>query len=423
MKTPSPVTASPEAVASGASWRAWGLVGLLWVAFLINYIDRQVVFSIFPVLRRDLGFTSEQLGLIGTIFIWVYSLCNPLVGRLADVFSRQKLIVASLVLWSFATLGTGFSYSVGAFLMWRAVMGVTEAMYIPPAMAIIGTLHSGATRSLALALHGTAQFSGIVVGSWFGGWMADRTGWRSAFFILAGVGLLYAPVLIAVLRGSASQMHMPGRSTPAPVSVLLRSRTWFALAFAFFSFCIMLWMIYAWLPNHVYEKMGLSMAEAGLTASFWVQISNVIGNLTGGFLGDRLSRRVPSARFIIICIGLTLCAPFAWLTMATASLATLKVTASCFGLFAGFMSGNVFAACCDVMPVNAYGLSIGTLNMVGGISGGAAIFVAGRFKDTVGIHGLMGWAAALAIVSAILLAFTVWRRFDQDYCSPKVIST
>jgi len=119
----SPLEAAPDH--GGVTARlAWTTVALLWSAYLLNYLDRQAVFSIFPVLRSELHFSDTQLGLVGTLFIWVYSLCMPLTGRLADVFRRDRLVIASLVLWSLATLGTGLSTSASAFLFWRVVMGV-----------------------------------------------------------------------------------------------------------------------------------------------------------------------------------------------------------------------------------------------------------------------------------------------------------
>jgi MFS family permease len=410
-------TSTEGPVVAGAPLRAWGVVGLLWIAFLINYVDRQVVFSIFPVLRRELGFRSEQLGLIGGIFIWVYSLVNPFVGRLADVVSRRLLILSSLVLWSLATLGTGSSGGVASFLAWRAVMGLTEGMYVPPALAVIATLHGSATRSRALALHSTAQFAGIVLGSWFGGWMADRHGWRNAFVLLAVLGCAYVPLLAAGLRGAAVQPAGTRRLESAPVGALLRNGTYLGLSLAFFFLCVMLWMIYAWLPNHVYERMGLSMADAGLTASFWVQTGSIAGTLGGSYLADRLALRFAPARYLVVCVGLVLCAPFAWLTFAAASLAPLRAAAWAFGFFAGLMAGNVFAACCDVMPAAAYGLGTGTLNMIGGLSAGAGIFVAGRLKETLGIPSLMKWTAALAVAAALLLAAIVRARFERDFAS------
>jgi len=410
------------AIPAPAPYRAWTVVGLLWIAYLINYVDRQVVFSIFPALTRDLGFTTPQLGMIGTIFIWVYSLCNPFVGRLADTFSRTKLIVVSIILWSLATLATGLAGSVTMFLAWRAVMGVTEALYVPPALGTIGTLHPGPTRSRALALHGSAQFAGIVAGSWFGGWMADGPGWRWAFYALAAAGLCYAPVLHFALKPVSGQVQSAAQSQPVSPTVLARNGCYWALSFAFFSLCIMLWMIYAWMPSHLYEKMGLSMKDAGLTATFWVQTGSVSGILLGGALGDWGSRRWPWARFGLICLGLTCCAPFAYLSLATESLAMFKVLAFSFGLTAGWMMGNTFAASYDVTPPSCYGIGAGTLNMTGGISGGAAIFAAGQLKDSLGIHTLMFWGAALAVASAVVLAVTVSFRFQTDRASMETAS-
>jgi MFS family permease len=390
---------------------------MLWLAFVINYVDRQVVFSIFPALTRDLGFNNAQLGLIGTIFIWIYSVCNPLVGRISDVYSRPRLIAISIVLWSLATLGTGFATSVAMFLLLRAVMGITEALYVPPALGVIGTLHSGATRSRALALHGTAQFAGIVIGSSFGGYMADTAGWRAAFFILAGVGLLYAPVLWLRLKHLDTRTSFTGAQAQAgesPYRSMAGNACYLALSLAFFALCIILWMIYAWLPTHLGETMGLSMSRAGVEAAFWVQTGNLTGNLVGGALGDALSRRWPVARFALVCAGLACCAPLAYFAIASTSLAAFKLFACGFGLTAGLMTGNHFAASYDITAPSNYGIGAGTLNMIGGISGGAAIFVAGHLKDTLGIRGLMGWSAAFAVASAVILAITVSLRFSKD---------
>ncbi|MEO8130627.1 MAG: MFS transporter, partial [Bryobacteraceae bacterium] len=151
-------------------WRVmWGTVALLWVTYFLNYIDRQVVFSIFPVLKADLHFSDTQLGLIGSVFTWVYSICMALSGRAADLFRRDRLIVGSLALWSVATLGTSASHSVTAFLIWRAVMGVTESVYVPAALSLIASLHGPETRSRALGIHMTAQIAGIAAGGWYGG--------------------------------------------------------------------------------------------------------------------------------------------------------------------------------------------------------------------------------------------------------------
>lgn len=392
---------------------AWMVVGLLWLAFFINYVDRQVVFSIFPVLRRELNFSNQQLGLIGSIFIWVYSLCSPVVGRMADVIRRERVIVVSLVLFSLATLGTGLSTSAEIFLFWRAVMGVTEALYAPAAMSLIGALHTGATRSKALAIHGTAQLTGITAGSWYGGWMAERAGWRAAFTWLTVAGLAYAPILWLRLR-KLPEVGLGGARGRAAPADIFRSRCYLALAVAFLALLVMLWMFYAWLPNFVYERYGLSLAESGLTGTLYLQISSILGILAGGVLGDRAVKWSPAGRFYVVGLGLLLCAPFAYLTLAVRSLALLKAASAGFGFFSGVMIANNFASAYEVVSERNYGLAAGTLNMVGGLAGGGGIYLAGNWKDSVGIEVLMMWGAAGAAAAAVLMMMVVRGSFEGD---------
>lgn len=392
----------------------WRMVAMLWLAYVLNYADRQVVFSIFPAFRRDLGFTDAQLGLIGSTFIWVYSAAMPFTGRIADLARRERVIVASMALWSLATLGTGLSGSPLAFFVWRGVMGITEALYVPAALALIAAVHTGPTRSKALAIHATAQFAGIIAGGWFGGWAAESIGWRNGFAALAAVGLVYAAVLLRALSGAPRPVKDERQIRPDPFSIG-RSRCFLALASVFFAFCMMLWMLYAWLPNWIYERYGASMAASGFISTFYLQTSTVAGVLTGGVLADRLIRRnVRAARFYVGVAGLLLCGPFAWLAFATGSMAVLKLTCAAFGFAAGLFVANLFAGAYDVIAERNYGFGAGVLNFAGGIAGGAAMFLAGAWKQTVGIGTLMAWAAALTAFGAVILLATVRTRFERD---------
>ena len=408
----SPLEAAPDH--GGVAARlAWATVAFLWLAYFLNYLDRQIVFSIFPVLRSELGFSDTQLGLVGTLFIWVYSLCMPITGRLADVVRRDRLVISSLVLWSLATLGTGLSRSAPAFLFWRAVMGVTESLYVPAALATIGVLHPGTTRSKALAIHSTAQFSGIVAGGWYGGWSADHIGWRPGFALLAIAGAAYALVLWRIFPGAPRtgirHTHQAGK--PADI---FKSPCYWTLALAFFAFCTMLWMLYAWFPNFIYERYHLSMTESGLTATVYLQISSMAGVLIGGVLADWLVRRIRSGRFLIAVAGLAACAPFAFLSLAAGSLAVAKLSAAAFGFFAGVFVANTFAASYDVISRQNYGLATGVLNLTGGLSGGAAILATGLWKASLGMAPLMKWQSIASAASALLLLFVVATRFAAD---------
>lgn len=392
---------------------AWSTVAFLWFAFMLNYLDRQVVFSIYPALRTDLGFSEKQLGLVGTLFIWVYSVCTPFSGRLADAVRRDRLIVCSLILWSIATLGTGLSTSAPLFLFWRAVMGVTESLYMPAALATIAILHPGATRSKALAVHGSAQFTGIIIGAWYGGWTADHIGWRSGFAILAVAGAVYGFVLWSVSRRMPrlSAVHAHSKTRPKGG---LRSICYWALAICFFAFCTMLWMLYAWFPNFIYEHHHLSMTESGVTATLYLQISCIAGILAGGVLADWLIQRVNSGRFLIAGAGLVISAPFAFLSLAGGSLTFVRLSAAAFGFFAGIFIANVFASAYDVISKQEYGIAAGILNLVGGLAGGAGILAAGFWKVSIGIVSLMKWQAIASCACAILLFSVVLTRFAAD---------
>ncbi|MGH9627562.1 MAG: MFS transporter [Bryobacteraceae bacterium] len=407
---PSSVTVSPEPAIS--SHRAWLIVAILTVTLVINYVDRQVAFSIFPALRQDLGFNNQQLALIGTLFIFVYSGCSPIVGRLADIFRRERLVVISLLLWSLCTLATGMAGSVNAFLFWRAMMGVTEALYMPAALSIVAVVHTGSTRSTALAVHACGQMAGIVVGGWFGGWAADHWGWRTGFVVLAAIGIGFAPILRLVLgRIPEPASHGKVASTPAEV---LSSRCIRALAIAFFMLCGMLWMFYAWLPAYIFDKFRLSMTESGLVATLYLQAATTTGILLGGALADRIVKQTPAGRFYIGGAGLIVSAPFAYWTFAAGSVDALKIAAVGFGLFAGIMIANVFAASYDVISQRNYGFATGGLNLIGGVAGGIGIFLAGAWKDSIGLHGLIGWTAIGAAVAAAAMIVVASRSFAAD---------
>ncbi len=392
---------------------AWIVVALLWVAYFINYSDRQVVFSIYPALKKDLHFSDAQLGLIGSTFLWVYALCMAVSGRIADIIPRDRIVIASLILWSLATMGSGTSASVGAFLIWRGVMGVTESLYVPAAVGLIASLHSGATRSRALSLHSTAQLSGIVAGGWYGGWAADHIGWRVGFFAIAGAGVAYALVLWAALRLLPRRSAGPATHSASPLDVF-RARCYNAHMVSYFMFCAMLWMLYAWLPNYIYERYHLSMTESGFTATVYLQVSSGIGVLMGGALADWLVKRIRFGRFCISSAGLLLCAPFGYLTLAVGSIAALKVCAAGFGFFSGFMIANNYASIYDVIAEKNYGFSAGWLNLIGGFAGATATFLAGLWKPSVGITAMMGAAAAATACAAIWLFWVAFANFEKD---------
>jgi hypothetical protein len=158
----------------------------------------------------------------------------------------------------------------------------------------------------------------------------------------------------------------------------------------------------------------LTMTASGFAATAYLQASTITGMLSGGALADWTVRRARAGRFYIAGAGLLIAAPFAYLTLATSSLSILKLSSAAFGLFSGMMMANVFASAYDVISTRNYGFAAGTLNMIGGVAGGASIFLTGRWKESLGIHTLMGAGALAAAVSAVLLMIVANKEFARD---------
>jgi len=177
----------------------------MWFAYFLNYCDRQAVFAMFPVLKSELGLTDPQLGLTGSLFLWVYGVGCPIAGQIGDKYSKRRLVVLSLAVWSVVTVATGFATSAFMLLALRAAMGVSESLCMPSAIALTAAAHAPAKRSRAIAALSTAQIAGTVGGGWFGGWMAQQGRWREAFFVLGALGLLYALPYALFLRGVDEQ--------------------------------------------------------------------------------------------------------------------------------------------------------------------------------------------------------------------------
>ncbi len=396
--------------------RAALLVAFMWVAYFLNYCDRQAVFAMFPSLKADLSMTDEQLGYVGAAFLWVYAFGCPIAGQIGDRFSKRLLVVLSLVVWSVVTFATGLAASVAMMLMLRAMMGVSESLFMQPAIALTANVHPPRLRSRAIATLTTAQVVGTVAGSWFGGWMADRGQWRGAFLVLGVLGVLYAVPYILFLRG----VDEGARSKPAKggtalaLAALVRIRTYLLLCVVFPVFVFGLWLLYGWLPTFLQSKFSLNQSDAAFNATVFLQCATVIGLLGGGVLADALYRRTRAARLWLMIASLLGCAPCLHALGSSATLDATRVAAAGFGLFSGLLMGNIFPAAFEVVPLDTRASAVGVLNFFGAIISGFATLFGGLWKQSPGIDRLLSLTAVAYLAAGVALFAGIRMLFERD---------
>ncbi len=395
----------------------------MWVAYFLNYADRQAVTAMFPALRRDPGMTDEQLGLVVAVFLWVYAFCCPIAGQLGDRCSKRTLVVLSLIIWSIVTAATGSATSAMMMLALRAAMGVSESLFMPTAIALTANAHAPEQRSRAIATLMTAQVAGTVAGAWFGGWMADLGNWRGAFYTLGAVGMLYALPYFMFLRS----VEEPPRASSTPAANAANGNHSFELAAlgkipTFLLLCVVypvlvfgLWLLYGWLPLFLHDKFSLSQSDAAFNATAFLQGATAVGLLCGGLFGDAMYRRSRAARFWIIAVSFLLCAPCLHVMGGSATLGNTRIAATAFGLWSGLLMGNIFPAAFEVVPVGARASAIGMLNFFGAITSGFAAWLGGRWKESLGIDRLLT-ITSLAYVAACLLLLIGTRLFFRRDC-------
>src|SRR5437667_8769714 len=198
---------------------------MLWFVCFFNYADRQALAGVAPVLKEEFGFSNDEMGLIGSAFMWVYAAAAPVAGFIGDRFRRKDLILGGCLFWSFVTLMTGWCAKLWQFVSVRALEGFGETFYFPASMSLVSDYHSPRTRSRAMSYHQSSVYAGTVLGSWLGAWFAAHLGWRSGFYFFGGAGLLLGLGLYSLLHEPRRGQSEPAVATSQPspgVRVVLR---------------------------------------------------------------------------------------------------------------------------------------------------------------------------------------------------------
>jgi MFS family permease len=378
----------------------WLVVGMLWFVCLFNYADRQAIFSVFPVLKRQFGLSDLQLGYIGSSFMWVYALAAPLAGLIADRLPRKTVILSGLIFWSLITVATALAATYWQLVLFRALEGLGEAFYFPASMSMLSAYHGPDTRSRAMSWHQSSVYAGTIAGGAFAGWLAELYGWRSGFYVFGSGGILLALLLIAVLREPPAREPARDAFNLAEAGRAIFGNPAVLVLIAVFDGANFVAMIFlTWLPSYLNRTFGMSLSMAGLNATVYLQVASVLGVLTGGFAADRLARRYRGGRMMTQAAGLILGIPFLLLSGWSPGVAGFVLAMTGFGFFKGIYDANIWASLHDVVPKERRASAVGVMNSIGWLGGGFAPVAIGAAS------GRYGMRTCLSATSAIYLAF------------------
>jgi MFS family permease len=395
------------------------VVGLLWPVVVLNYLDRQMLSTMGLSIKADIVElqSAGNFGWLMGIFLWVYALCSPAGGAVADRLNRKWLIIASLGVWSSVTLLMGQAANFQQLFALRAVMGVNEALYMPAALALIADYHRGPTRSLAVGVHLSGVYLGQALGG-IGGWVAQEVSWRTAFVGCGVVGVAYALVLIVFLRDTDRGFEREAASpsgTATATGVDWRAFVILVLCFSLPS--LSGWAVKNWLPTLLQDRFGMTQAPSGLWATFTHAGAAFCGVIVGGWLADRWAQRAVRGRTYLSALGLALLVP-GILVIGLAPGFALAISGSLlFGFGFGMFDANNMPILCQIAPARFRATGYGLLNFFGIASGACLTPWLGHLKDSgVPLAVSFAWCAVPALLAAVLMLLL--RPKDRDRGSP-----
>ena len=388
----------------------WIVVALLWGVALLNYMDRQMLSTMKDSMQIDIVElqSAANFGRLMAVFLWIYGLMSPVAGLIADRLNRKWLIVCSLFVWSAVTYLMGIADTFNQVFWLRALMGISEALYIPAGLSLIADYHTGRSRSLAVGIHMTGLYTGQAIGG-FGATVAAAFSWHTTFHWFGIIGIAYAIILMLFLRDKKSEPVTPVQTADTDeqkvnifqsLRMLFSNIAFWVILLYFAAPSLPGWATKNWLPTLFAENLNLPMSQAGPLSTITIAVSSFIGVLTGGLLSDKWVQRNLRGRIYTGAIGTGLTSPALLLLGFGHSLVAVVGAGLLFGIGYGIFDANNMPILCQFVSAKQRATAYGVMNMTGVFAGAAITDLLGQWGD----GGNLGLGfAMLAIVVAVAL--------------------
>ena len=405
----------------------WVVVGLLWVVALLNYMDRQMLSTMKEAMSHSIPELekAETFGNLMAAFMWIYGLMSPFAGAIADRMNRKWLIVASLFVWSSVTLLMGFTHDFSTLYILRMVMGLSEAMYIPAALALIADFHTGKSRSLAIGVHMTGLYVGQALGG-FGAILSHHLSWESTFIYFGLFGALYALVLATFLHETDAQLARikNGAKTNESQSnglnnvvqsfgKILSSVPFWGMLIFFTATSLPGWATKNWLPTLFEQNLHLNMQVAGPISTATIALSSFIGVFVGGAISDRWVRTNVKGRVYTSAMGLGMMAPALAFLGFGSSYWSVIGGGFLFGFGLGFFDTNNMPILCQFFSSRYRSTAYGVMNMSGVIAGGYITKMLGKSTDAGNLGRDFGVMAVVILVVVFIQILILKPKTDN----------
>jgi MFS transporter, ACS family, D-galactonate transporter len=404
-------------------WYPWLIVVLLWGVALLNYMDRQMLSTMKSSMMADISElqTAENFGRLMAVFLWIYGFLSPAAGLIADRVNRKWLIVGSLGVWSAVTFSMGFATTYSQLYVLRALMGISEALYIPAGLALIADYHRGNTRSLAIGIHMTGLYAGQALGG-FGATVASAWSWQTSFQSFGLTGIAYSIVLIFFLHEKRTVNSLNKRvsglresynSIKNSLGLLLGTVSFWIILFYFAVPSFPGWAVKNWLPTLFSENLGIEMSKAGPLATITIALSSLTGVITGGIVADRWIAVNLRGRIYTGAIGLSLTIPALLLTGFGTGIAAIVSGGILFGIGFGMFDTNNMPILCQFVSPRNRSAGYGLMNMTGVFAGAAVTSWLGRSGDEGNLGRDMAMLS-IPVVAAMVMLLTMLRPECAD---------
>ena len=400
----------------------WEVLGLLWMAYLLNQADRQVFNTVLPAIRDSLQLTDTSVELIATIFNLCYACMVPLGGMVGDRLSRKWVTTIAILFWSVATMFTGLASGVVMLILMRSVAtGGGEAFFGPANYSLLGQYHTD-TRARAMSIHQTSYYVGVILAGWLAGYIADKLGWQYSFIIFGAAGIIWGIVMAVRLKdkeeekGVASVVDEKKPGIFDGFKTVFTTPTALVLTIGFSGFIFVITGYMTWVPAFLQEEFGQTQAAAGFNSMFWTYLAAFAGVLLAGTLSDKFAVRDRKVRMVIQGVGLILGAAFLFFVGSNMALWLIYLCFAGWGFFRAFFDANIYTVLYDVTPSRLHASCSSALITTGFAVGALAPVILGAMKDSMGsLSATFPVLGAVWVVCGILMLIVSRTHYQKDY--------